>query len=114
VLAELTMTEQRYRAVLEVQAGVPVSEVAERFGVSRQAVHLDRLVLAGGAGRPVAPPAGASGSDQPGGGAPDLRDASGASTVGTAAAGLRARPGRLPGSRAVIDHDLPGAGPART
>jgi transposase InsO family protein len=39
VLVELTMTEQRYRAVLEVQAGVPVSEVAERFGVSRQAVH---------------------------------------------------------------------------
>jgi transposase-like protein len=39
VLVELTMTEQRYRAVLEVQAGVPVTEVAERFGVSRQAVH---------------------------------------------------------------------------
>jgi hypothetical protein len=38
-LVELTMTEQRYRAVLEVQAGVPVTEVAERFGVSRQAVH---------------------------------------------------------------------------
>ena len=33
------MTEQRYRAVLEVRAGVPVTEVAERFGVSRQAVH---------------------------------------------------------------------------
>src|SRR2546423_5764852 len=33
------MTEQRYRAVLEVQAGVPVTEVGERFGVSRQAVH---------------------------------------------------------------------------
>lgn len=33
------MTEQRYRAVLEVAAGVPVTEVAERFGVSRQAVH---------------------------------------------------------------------------
>jgi len=33
------MTEQRYRAVLEVQAGVPVTEVAERCGVSRQAVH---------------------------------------------------------------------------
>jgi transposase len=33
------MTEQRYRAVLEVEAGVPVTEVAERFGVSRQAVH---------------------------------------------------------------------------
>jgi transposase-like protein len=39
VLVELTVTEQRYRAVLEVQAGVPVIEVAERFGVSRQAVH---------------------------------------------------------------------------
>jgi transposase InsO family protein len=39
VLVELTMTEQRYRAVLEVQAGVPVTEVAERLGVSRQAVH---------------------------------------------------------------------------
>jgi hypothetical protein len=36
---ELTMTEQRYRAVLEVQTGVPVTGVAERFGVSRQAVH---------------------------------------------------------------------------
>ncbi|WP_412740792.1 IS481 family transposase [Krasilnikovia sp. MM14-A1259] len=35
----MTMTEQRYRAVLEVEAGVPVTEVAERFGVSRQAVH---------------------------------------------------------------------------
>jgi transposase-like protein len=33
------MTEQWYRAVLEVQAGVPVTEVAERFGVSRQAMH---------------------------------------------------------------------------
>jgi hypothetical protein len=33
------MTEQRYRAVLEVEAGVPVAEVAERFMVSRQAVH---------------------------------------------------------------------------
>jgi len=44
VLVELTVTEQRYRAVLEVQAGVPVTDVAERFGVSRQAV------LAGSAG----------------------------------------------------------------
>jgi hypothetical protein len=31
--------EQRYQAVLEVDAGVPVIEVAQRFGVSRQAVH---------------------------------------------------------------------------
>jgi transposase-like protein len=39
VLVEMTVTEQRYRAVFEVQADVPVTEVAERFGVSRQAVH---------------------------------------------------------------------------
>jgi transposase InsO family protein len=39
MLVELSVTEQRYRAVLEVQAGVPVTEVAERLGVSRQAVH---------------------------------------------------------------------------
>ena len=31
--------EQRYRAVLQVQSGMPVTEVAEAFGVSRQAVH---------------------------------------------------------------------------
>ena len=31
--------EQRYQAVLEVDAGVPVVEVAQRFGVSRQAIH---------------------------------------------------------------------------
>ena len=39
VLVELTVTEQRYRAVLEIQAGSSVIEVAERFGVSRQAVR---------------------------------------------------------------------------
>jgi transposase InsO family protein len=38
-LVELSVVEQRYRAVLEVAAGVPVAEVAERFGVSRQSVH---------------------------------------------------------------------------
>src|SRR5215471_10270979 len=31
--------EQRYRAVLQVEAGVPVTEVDDAFGVSRQAVH---------------------------------------------------------------------------
>ncbi|WP_446220566.1 IS481 family transposase [Micromonospora sp. IBHARD004] len=35
----MSVTEQRYRAVLEVGAGLPVTEVADRFGVSRQAVH---------------------------------------------------------------------------
>jgi transposase len=39
VLVERSLIEQRYQAVLEVQAGVPVVDVAERFGVSRQAVH---------------------------------------------------------------------------
>jgi transposase len=36
---ELSVAEQRYRAVLEVGVGVPVAEVAERYGVSRQSVH---------------------------------------------------------------------------
>jgi transposase len=39
MLRELGVTEQRYRAVLEVLAGVPVTEVAGRYGVSRQSVH---------------------------------------------------------------------------
>ncbi len=33
------MVEQRYRAVLDVLSGVPVIEVAERYGVARQTVH---------------------------------------------------------------------------
>jgi transposase len=39
MLWELNVAEQRYRAVLEVAIGVPVTEVAERYGVSRQSVH---------------------------------------------------------------------------
>jgi transposase InsO family protein len=39
MLWELSVSEQRYRAVLEVGAGVPVTEVAERYEVSRQSVH---------------------------------------------------------------------------
>ncbi len=38
-LVEVSVVEQRYRAVLEARAGVPVTEVAERYGVSRQSVH---------------------------------------------------------------------------
>jgi hypothetical protein len=38
-LVELSVMEQRYRAVLEVEAGCPVTEVAARHGVSRQSVH---------------------------------------------------------------------------
>jgi transposase InsO family protein len=40
MLVELRVVEQRYQAVLAViREGVPVTEVADRFGVSRQAVH---------------------------------------------------------------------------
>jgi transposase-like protein len=38
-LVELSVVEQRYRAVLEAASGVPVTEVAGKFGVSRQSVH---------------------------------------------------------------------------
>jgi len=39
VLMELSAMEQRYHTVMEVLAGAPVTEVAERFGVSWQVVH---------------------------------------------------------------------------
>jgi transposase-like protein len=40
VLLELTVAEQRFNAVMEVlRDGLTVIEVAERYGVSRQAVH---------------------------------------------------------------------------
>jgi hypothetical protein len=40
VLLELTVAEQRVNAVMEVlRDGLTVTEVADRYGVSRQAVH---------------------------------------------------------------------------
>jgi transposase InsO family protein len=39
VLVELSVVEQRYHAVMEVIFGAPVTEVARRYGVSRQSVH---------------------------------------------------------------------------
>jgi transposase-like protein len=40
VLVELDVVEQRYQAVLEVlNQGVSVTDVARRFGVTRQTVH---------------------------------------------------------------------------
>jgi transposase-like protein len=40
VLLELTVAEQRLNAVMEVLGdGLTVIELAERYGVSRQAVH---------------------------------------------------------------------------
>ena len=38
-LVELSVMEQRYRAVIEIENGCPVTEVAARYGVSRQTVH---------------------------------------------------------------------------
>jgi transposase len=40
MLVELSVVEQRYHAVMEVISGAPITEVAVRYGVSRQAVHL--------------------------------------------------------------------------
>ncbi len=50
MLQETTVTEQRFRAVLEVLDGATVTEVARRFGVSRQTVHvwLRRYAAEGG------------------------------------------------------------------
>jgi transposase InsO family protein len=39
MVRELNVVEQRYQAVLQVLDGIPVTEVAERFGVARQTVH---------------------------------------------------------------------------
>ena len=39
MLRELNVVEQRYQAVLQVLDGIPITEVAERFGVARQTVH---------------------------------------------------------------------------
>src|SRR5216683_1447006 len=39
MLVELSVMKQRYHAVMEVISGAPVTEVARRYGVSRQAVH---------------------------------------------------------------------------
>ena len=39
MLVELRLVEQRYQAVLEVLAGVTMTQVALRYGVTRQTVH---------------------------------------------------------------------------
>ena len=52
MLIELGVVEQRHQAVLEVLGGLAVSEVARRYGVSRQSVHrrLRRYAAGGIAG----------------------------------------------------------------
>lgn len=39
MLVELRLVEQRHQAVLEVFAGVSITRVALRYGVTRQTVH---------------------------------------------------------------------------
>jgi transposase len=39
MLRELNLVEQAYRPVLYVLDGMPVTEIAERFGVGRQSVR---------------------------------------------------------------------------
>jgi transposase len=57
MLVELSVMEQRYHAVMEVMSGAPVSEVARRYGVSRQAVHgwLGRYESEGWPSWPITP-----------------------------------------------------------
>jgi transposase len=52
MLVELRLVEQRYQAVLEVLEGAAVVDVALRFGVARQTVHvwLGRYAAGGLAG----------------------------------------------------------------
>ncbi|WP_186581943.1 helix-turn-helix domain-containing protein [Streptomyces sp. BK340] len=42
------LVEQRYRAVLEVLDGSPITEVAQRYGVSRQSVYTWKAKYAAG------------------------------------------------------------------
>jgi transposase len=47
MLVELRLVEQRYQAVLEVLEGASVVDVARRFGVARQTVHVWLVRYAG-------------------------------------------------------------------
>jgi hypothetical protein len=100
------VSEQRYRAVLEVQAGVSVTEVAERYGVSRQSVHawlrrygVEGSVRSCGSLAPAGWAPVAVGCE---GGGGDLRAAPGASPVGAPPAGVRDGPAR-PGVGVAVD-----------
>src|SRR6266571_4224515 len=112
MLRELNVVEQRYRAVLEVLSGIPVIEVAERYGVARQTVHrwMARYRtdgIAGLADRSMRRTASVAGQRRDRGSG--LRAAAGAPPVGTSPSGVRAGPPRLSGCVPV--HGLPGPGP---
>src|ERR1700683_4089843 len=94
------LVEQRYRAVLEVLDGSPVSEVAIRYGVSRQSVYsVEGPARGGRGGRAAGGLAAASDLAVAAGGryrGAGLRAAAGASAVGCPADRVRggtARPG---------------------
>ena len=57
MLVELSVVEQRYHAVMEVLAGIPITEVATRYRVSLQSIHTGvaryREHGLAGAGRPI-------------------------------------------------------------
>ena len=88
--------EQRYRAVLEVRDGSPVSEVAIRYGVSRQTIHTwrNRYAQDGVAGlqegsrRPKRTPTRVNS----GAGGADLRAAAAAHSVGRSPGPARTQP----------------------
>ena len=90
MLVELGVVEQRYQAVLEVlNDGATVTDVARRYGVARQTVHvwLRRYAADGGlagVGRSDAAAAVVSAPDGSGGGGADRGDAAGPSGVGAA------------------------------
>ena len=53
MLWELSVTEQRFRTVLEVLAGVPVTEVADRYEVSTQSALSSHLLRSPEEGNPL-------------------------------------------------------------
>src|SRR5260370_1253663 len=79
MLRELNVVEQRDRAVLEVLSGIPVIEVAERYGVARQTLRRWMARYRGGrnrrTGRPVSRAEAPSVADRRWGGGGDLRAA---------------------------------------
>jgi transposase-like protein len=127
VLVELGLVEQRYKAVAEVlQAHVPVTVVAERYGVGRQAVHEWLRALCGrGPRRPrrsQQSPGHLSAPDAPGRRSSGPQDAALPSELGTShhlepphRRGPRAAPGaqlHLSGPRASSPHRAEQAAPA--
>src|SRR5258708_31239183 len=101
MLRERNVVEQRYRAVLEVLSGIPVIEVAERYGVARQTLRRWMARYRGGrnrrTGRPVSRAEAPSVADRRWGGGGDLRAAPIPPAGGGPAAGGPRGPAPPPG-----------------